>query len=512
MVLAIHKRNAIKGNKMTKRFHVSRRTFLKISGGAVVLLGGGYLFRDRFLNDGNPSSTATDLVRGQPLPIPNLMTGTEIDGKQVYDLTMKQGSTTYVPGRQTATFAYNGNILGPTLLMHKGDEVVINVTNQLGEPTTTHWHGIHLPAIMDGGPHQIIDNGNTWQAQYTIMNEEATFWYHPHLEGKTAEHVYAGLAGLLIVKDPQSELALPDQYGVDDIPLIVQDKIIDADGSFNYPGTNFGVKGDQLLVNGAITPVFDAPAQFVRFRLLNGSNARFYNFGFSDDRQFHQIGTDGGLLERPVALTRLRLSNGERAEILVDFSGQENSQVRLVSFSSELDDINPIWNSNALDDSTFDIMTIDVVSASANPTTVLPTSLGSINRLQEGQATRTRSFVLEMGFSGPMTINGVSMDMNRIDQTVKVNDTEIWEVINDSDMPHPFHVHDVQFLVLTRDGSPPPENEAGWKDTVLVMPRETVRIITHFSDYTDPDKPYMFHCHILEHEDAGMMGQFVVVE
>ena len=497
---------------MKKRFHMSRRTFLKISAvGAVGLLGGGYLLRDRFLNDGNPSSTAKDVIRGQPLPIPNLLFGTGIDGKQVYDLIMQPGSMAYVSGKQTTTWGYNGDILGPTLLMHKGDEVVINVTNQLGEPTTTHWHGIHLPAIMDGGPHQRIENGGTWQAQYTIMNEEATFWYHPQLEGKTAEHVYAGLAGLFIVKDPQSELALPDKYGIDDIPLIVQDKIFDADGSFNYPGTNFGVKGDQFLVNGAVTPVFDAPAQFVRFRLLNGSNARFYNFGFSDDRQFHQIGTDGGLLERPVPLTRLRLSTGERAEILVDFSGEENSRVRLVSFSSELDNINPIWNSNALDKSTFDIMTIDVKAATANPIAALPVSLASINRLQEGQAARTRAFKLEMGFSGPMKINGQSMDMNRIDQTVKLNDTEIWEIRNSSDFPHPFHIHDIQFLILTRDGSPPAENEAGWKDTVLVMPHETVRIIAHFSDYADPDKPYMFHCHVLEHEDAGMMGQFVVV-
>ncbi|MCH8186387.1 MAG: multicopper oxidase domain-containing protein [Chloroflexi bacterium] len=497
---------------MTRQLRMSRRTFLKVSaGGVVALLGGGYLLRDLFLHDRNPSSTAADVIRGQRLPIPSLLTGTEIDGKQVYNLIMQPGSMAYVPGKRTATFAYNGNILGPTLLMHKGDEVVINVTNQLGEPTTTHWHGIHLPAIMDGGPHQRIDNGNTWQAQYTIMNEEATFWYHPHLENKTAEHVYHGLAGLLIVKDPQSELDLPDQYGTDDIPLIIQDKILDADGSFNYPGTRFGVKGDQFLVNGAITPVFDAPAQFVRFRLLNGSNARIYNFGFSDDRQFHQIGTDGGLLERPVPLTRLRLSTGERAEILVDFSGEENSQVRLVSFSSELDNINPFWNSNALDDSTFDIMTIDVKAATANPTTALPASLASINRLQEGQAARTRPFELDMGFVGAMKINGQSMDMNRIDQTVKVNDTEIWEVTNKSEMPHPFHVHDIQFLILTRDGAPPAANEAGWKDTVLVMPRETVRIIAHFSDFTDPDKPYMFHCHILEHEDAGMMGQFVVV-
>ena len=240
----------------------------------------GYLFRDQFLGDGNPSSTAIDLIRGQRLPIPDLLTGTEIDGKRVYDLTMRHGFMTYVPGKETATYGYNGDILGPTLLMQKGDDVVINVTNQLGEPTTTHWHGLHLPAVMDGGPHQEIGHGETWHAQYTIMNEEATFWYHPHLEGKTAEHVYAGLAGLLIVKDPQIQYALPDQYGTDDIPLVVQDRIIDADGSFNYPGTEFGVKGDQILVNGAITPVFDAPAQLVRLRLLNGSQCAFLQFWF----------------------------------------------------------------------------------------------------------------------------------------------------------------------------------------------------------------------------------------
>ena len=331
------------------------------------------------------------------------------------------------------------------------------------------------------------------------------------MEGKTAEHVYHGLAGLFIVKDPQNESALPNQYGKDDIPLIIQDKIFNSDGSFNYPGTHMGVKGDQFLVNGAVTPVFDAPAQLVRFRLLNGSNARIYNFGFSDNRQFHQISTDGGLLERPVPLTRLRLSTGERAEILVDFSGEENNHVRLVSFSSDLHNINPIWNSNALDGSTFDIMTIDVMGATANLITALPASLATIIRLQEGQSAVTRPFVLEMGFSGPMKINGKSMDMNRIDETVKLNDTETWEVINHSDLSHPFHVLDVQFLILTRDGSPPAENESGWKDTVLVMPRETVRIITHFSDFSDPDNPYMFHCHILEHEDAGMMGRFVVV-
>jgi len=405
---------------MTKTYHISRRKFLALSVGSGLTLWGCGMHRIS-------SSTATNVVRSQPLPIPKLLTGTKINGQRVYDLTMQQGSMVFVPGKSTPTFGYNGDILGPTLLMNKGDDVGINVTNQLGEASTTHWHGLHLPAVMDGGPHQRIENGDTWQARFTIMNEAATFWYHPHLMGKTAEHVYHGLAGLFIVKDPKTKLELPDQYGIDDIPLIIQDKIFNADGSINYPGTKMGVKGDHFLVNGAITPIFNAPAQFVRFRLLNASNARIYNFGFSDNREFHQIGTDGGLLEKPVPLTRLILSTGERAEILVDFGGQENSQVQLVSYSAELGKINSVWTRDALDKTTIDILTINVNSSTPNPIVSLPGSLASINRLKESQAVKTRSFKLHMHL-GSFLINGKKMDLDRIDQTINLNDIEIWKI------------------------------------------------------------------------------------
>ena len=210
---------------MTKTTHISRRKFMVLSAGTGSSLWGcGMWGWNR-----NSSSIATDVISSQPLPIPKLLTGTEINGQRVYDLTMQQGAMVFFPGKSTPTFGYNGDLLGPTMLMNKGEDVVINVTNQLGEPTTTHWHGLHLPAAMDGGPHQKIENGDTWQARFTIMNEAATFWYHPHLMGKTAEHVYHGLAGIFIVKDPHSKLALPDQYGIDDIPLIIQDKIFNAE-------------------------------------------------------------------------------------------------------------------------------------------------------------------------------------------------------------------------------------------------------------------------------------------
>ncbi|MGR3342427.1 MAG: multicopper oxidase family protein [Paracoccaceae bacterium] len=483
----------------------SRRNILKGSVGAGVLLGGYGAFK--VLTKPAP----LNVVHSQSLPIPPLLTGTEIDGQQVYDLTMQKGASSFVAGKETETWGYNGNILGPSLLMHKGDDVVINVTNKLGEATTTHWHGIHLPSSMDGGPYQVIEDGATWKAQFKIMNEAATYFYHPHLLHKTAEQFYRGLAGMFIIKDAQNEPNLPDQYGIDDIPLIVQGKRFNADGSLEYGGHVEGFKGDHVLVNGAITPTFQAPAQIVRFRVLNASNARIYNFGFSDDRQFHQVGTDGGPLEKPVPLTRLVLAPAERAEILVDFSGQEDSQVRLVSYSGDLAGMTPIWARDALDKTTFDVLTINVKPPTANAMTALPDTLATIDRLQESQASVTRALSLEVSLFGKMTIDGQAMDMDRIDQTVRLNDTEIWEISNPSSMFHPFHIHDIQFQILTRNGQPPPENERGWKDTVLVKQDETVRFIAHFADFADPDIPYMYHCHILEHEDGGMMGQFLVV-
>jgi len=166
---------------MTKTSYISRRKFLVVSAAATTAMA---LPNCSSWSD-NPSSKAVGVIHSQPLPIPNLLTGTEIDGQKVYDLTMGRGSTVFVPGKKTATWGYNGNILGPTMLMNKGDDVAINVTNQLGEPSTTHWHGLHLPAAMDGTPYQRIEDGDTWQARFNISNEAATFWYHPHQLPKT---------------------------------------------------------------------------------------------------------------------------------------------------------------------------------------------------------------------------------------------------------------------------------------------------------------------------------------
>ena len=478
------------------------------------------------------------------LPIPPQLTGElNTQGQKVFNLNLQHGQKSFLPNTQTATFGINGDYLGPTIRLSKGDKALFNITNQLGEKTTIHWHGAHIPARMDGGPHQIIDPDATWKPEFEIKQNAATIWYHPHLEGKTAEHVYKGLAGFFIIDDQDSDaLPLPRNYGVDDIPVVVQDRRIAADGDMSSQIRSMvdmmGLRGEYMIVNGALTPTLDSRAQVIRLRLLNGSNARIYNFGFADNRDFYQIASGGGLLEAPVSMNRLRLAPGERAEILLDLRNQAGKYLRLQSYSAE---ITPSTIENArmrdpLDMQTFDIMTIRVNEAGDNGLSI-PDQLVSIARLRAEDAALTRPFVLKEGgmdgggmgggggviaadnattFAnlsqrGMFTINDKVMDMNRIDETIRLGDTEIWEISNETEMAHPFHIHDIQFQILDRNGQAPSAGEAGWKDTVLVFPKEKVRVITRFEDFADPDTPYMYHCHILEHEDSGMMGQFVVI-
>lgn len=476
----------------------SRRDFLKAVGSATVAL---YLAR-------LPLS-----VRGEggALPIPPMLTGADVNGAKVFDLTMQTGTTQLINGgNATPTWGYNGSILGPTLQMRYGDEILVNVTNNLGEATTTHWHGLHLPAIMDGGPHQSIENGATWSPSFTMLNRASTCWYHPHHHGSTGEQVYRGLAGLIYITDDESDaLALPQTYGVDDIPLVVQDRKFLPNNEFDLGGATR--KGDNIMVNGEITPVLTTHAQMIRLRLHNGSNARLYNFGFSDNRNFSQIASEGGFLEESVSMTRLFLSPGERAEIVVDFSGDLNGTVDLQSYSSELP-ANIFGGRDALDTSDFHIMTINIGAATTDPApiTTLPVTLTSITRIAENEAVNAASpriFELQNGHQ----INNLKMDMDRIDQVIDLDTIEIWEISNTSGLGHPFHIHDDTFQILSRDGVEPPANELGWKDTVFVAPGETVKVIRPFVDFADSANPYMFHCHLLEHEDDGMMGQFTVV-
>ena len=445
-----------------------------------------------------------------------------------YSLNMHKDSVQFFPlGNKSKTYAYNLNkYLGPTLIFNKGTNVNITVNNQIGDTTTVHWHGIHLPAKWDGGPHSSILPSASWSPTFTVMDNAATYWYHPHFMGKTAIQAIKGAAGLIIVRDPiEAALNLPRKYGVDDFPVIVQCQQYDA-GNQAMP---LGMQDSTILVNGAranygYTVYANCPAQIVRMRILNASGERAFNFGFTANKPFKIITSDGGLLNAPVTVTRLRLAPGERAEILLDLNGMNGQIIQLMSYASELPmgiqggptmpmPSGPPMDSplNGID---FNIMQINVVPPTASPVTTIPTTLTTNTVYTPGMAsvTRTIRFTADslMVMDGPFYFNDSTFDMMRIDYEIPLNSIEIWKLVNETMVAHPFHIHDVQFYLFDRNGSTPPAEELGRKDVVLVPPGDSVMFITKFEDFADTLIPFMFHCHILMHEDDGMMGQFVV--
>ncbi len=449
--------------------------------------------------------TVGDVRFERALAIPPLATSRiDDEGRRVFDLTLQRGETDLGRDEPTPTWGVNGSYLGPTLRAERGEEVLVDVTNDLGEVSTLHWHGMHLPARMDGGPHQVVEPGSTWSPHWRIDQPAATLWYHPHPHGETAQHVYRGIAGMFILDDPAQagvQRRLPSRYGVDDVPVIVQDKEFDGhelDTSHGLFESN-GTLGDTVLVNGTPGPYLDVTTERVRLRLLNASNARVYNFHLADGRPYDVIAGDGGLLPAPVQRTHLELSPGERAEIVVAFEPGQRTVLRSAPLTST-------DNRFAGADDTLDVLELRAADELA-PSPPVPATLAEAPDLDRADVARTRDFRL----SGT-SINGLTMDMDRIDATVELDTTELWRVRNTDGGFHNFHVHDVQFVVASVDGAPPPPELAGWKDTVAVPAGGEVELLVRFTDYADPGTPYMFHCHLLRHEDAGMMGQFVVVE
>ena len=449
----------------------------------------------------SPLDTIGAVAFERPLHIPPLAESTvDGDGTRVFELTAQQGTTPLHPDGVAKTWGFNGSYLGPTLRAEVGEKVKVEVRNELDETTTVHWHGMHLPADMDGGPHQPIEPGESWSPTWKIDQNAATLWYHPHPHGETEKHVYRGLAGMFILDDPDDPVAdiLPHEYGVDDVPVIVQDKTFDDAGRLENSGF-----GDTIVVNGTYGPYLDVTTQAVRLRLLNASTVRVYEFGFSDDREYAVIASDGGLLPEPVRTDRLRLSPGERAEIVVRLDPGEETVLR--SYRPDLG-MDAFTGSFVGGRDRFDVLQLRAApTLSVSPG--VPDELAPAPDLTDADGEPDRRFTLQ-----GTRINDRAMDMNRVDETVEVDTTEIWEVQNTDGTFHNFHVHDVQFQVLTVDGNRPPPELAGWKDTVLVTPGQQVHLALRFTDYTDPGTPYMFHCHLLQHEDHGMMGQFVVVE
>lgn len=495
----------------TKRKHLTRRTLIAGAGLAGCCVLGGAAAVVRVVLDSDPTSNVGRLAFRTPLAIPPPFDG-EIDdrGRRVFDLTLQTGSARIVPfggAGETTTWGINGPLLGPTLRARRGDVVAPAVHNELPEDTTLHWHGMHLPAAMDGGPHQKIATGESWYPEWTVENPASTLWYHPHPHGKTAEHVYKGVAGLFLIDDDERDrLGLPREYGVDDIPLIIQDRLFDEQGELEFRETSaIGLFGDTILINGTFDPHLAITRSPTRFRILNGSNTRFYNLGFTDDRMFRLVATDNGFVPgEPVELTRLLVGPGERAEIVAAFAPGE--QVILRSHPHDLEQ-NTFNFGNVGEDDTFDIIRL-VAEAELVESAPLPDRLvdeGGIPDIPDGTTSRT------FRLGGNSLINSRGMDMTRIDEVVPAGALEVWDVESNG-QPHTFHIHGVTFHVLDVNGEEPPPELRGPKDTVFVSNGHSVRLAVRFGQHTDPDTPYMFHCHLLRHEDNGMMGQFVVVE
>jgi FtsP/CotA-like multicopper oxidase with cupredoxin domain len=463
---------------------------------------------------GNPRArvdTVGQVSFENPLRLPPADPGTlGADGIRRFTLVAQKGTTTFRTGESTPTAGYGtpeqpGAYLGPTIIANRGDRIRVHVKNELDEVTTLHWHGMHLPAAMDGGPHQRIAPGASRTPAFTIDQPAATLWYHPHPHGATEHQVAAGMAGMVILHDEQEQaLGLPNEYGIDDIPVIVQDEHFDRNGRFAPGDRGFvGALGDTLLVNGTVGPYLDVTTDAVRLRLLNASSARTYDFGLDDRRPFALIATDGGLLSAPAAMSHIRLSPGERAEIVVRMTPGETLTLRSTPPDLGISKVLAAPNGGT---DRFDVLQLRAADA-LRPLAEVPSTLAPIERLKPTPGAPIQRFTLD----GHL-INGQKMDPNRIDTTVTAGQVSVWEVTNAMDMPHNFHIHDVQFQVLSVGGKAPPPELSGWKDTVYLVPHTPLRLIMTFRDYTDRHMPYMFHCHLLAHEDAGMMGQFLVLK
>lgn len=479
------------------------------------------------------------------LPIPPLV---DLAGGETYDLVAEPATHAYLADKPVAAIGYGGTYMGPALRLRRGSEARIRLVNRLDRPTNLHWHGLLVPANRDGSTLPAIAPGASWEAALPVDQPAATLWYHAHVHGHAARDVHDGLAGLLIVDDPaNADLRLPTAWGIDDLPLVLQDRDFDETGrpvGGDTPATvEFGFRGKTMLVNGVADPVATVPRRLVRLRLLNAAGARTFRLFFEDQRPFHLIATDGGFLAAPAPLSLLVLAPGERAEILVDFAegsnalltGPDEHEHRVAGEVKIVPDV--------LDRPArllaFEASRNDETGATARPARLaelapLPKATGDIARRRFELRVRPNPAALAAGHdqtvrshgsmtNGPigvdgrgpatpipaalMTINGKSFVAGRIDEKVKLGATEIWEIVC-PDTAHPFHLHGAQFRVLSEDGGEPKLWNRGVKDTVLV--ENSAELLVTFTRPADAAAPFLYHCHLLAHEDGGMMGAFTV--
>ncbi len=496
---------------------MNRKEFLKHSGSLSLFLiscGGLVSFLESCMKKTMKMNSELKVRSGDfttPLTFPTTLTGTS------HSLTARGNTISIIKGKKSYAYGYTNGILGPVIKINAGQNVDINVANKLEESTNIHWHGLIIPENMDGHPKNSIAPGSSFNYQFTINQRAGTYWFHPHPHLKTARQVFKGLAGLFIVNDSE-ETALNLPSGEYEIPLIVQDKRFNTDGSINYNPNDMDVMsgyfGDYICVNGQWSVYHKVKTKVYRLRVLNGSNARVYNLTLSNGIDFSIIGSDGGLLAVTQTASSVIISPGERLDLLVDLSSQLiGSEIYLRS--------NLFNGGDVQGKESFDIMKF-IIAEQVPESFTIPSALSAISVISESQAIKTRSFDIankHMEMSGNMNmgssssihkIGGKSFQMDRIDEVVAAGSTEIWEFDNSlGEDLHPMHLHGLHFQVLSRTGGRGSilPHESGWKDTVLCMPGEKVKIIMTFPENSGT---FVFHCHNLEHEDSGMMLNFKI--
>jgi FtsP/CotA-like multicopper oxidase with cupredoxin domain len=425
-------------------------------------------------------------------------------------LTPAPGSARIAPSESSAAWLYNGVMPGPTLVARKGDRARIRLVNSLAEPTIVHWHGLIVPAPSDGHPRDAIDSGATFDYDFPIIQRSGTFWYHPHPHHRTAGQIHRGLAGLFIVRDDEEDaLALPG--GDREILMVLQDRDDGAAHAFEYAPTDAeldtGILRSSPFGNGVRLPSINVTAAQFRFRILNASQARVYRIAADNGLPLVIVGNDGGLLPGPVTAESIYLGVGERIDLLIDFAATPAGR-RIILKSLAFDFAGPRAESFPQG---MEMDLLELVRVDSNPETsrTLPAVLSSIPPL--GAPGFEREFVLRSSDRADAhQINGLSYDMNRIDERIPLGQIERWIFRNDSDLPHPVHGHGTQFQIESRVGG---RNavypyERGWKDTALVMPLETVSVLIRFDAYRGV---FPMHCHNLQHEDSGMMLNVEVI-
>lgn len=427
------------------------------------------------------------------MPVPRVLAPTRsVDGVDIYQIPIQAAQTEFLPGQPAPVRTYAGQFVGPTIRAKTGRPVRITFTNQLDVASNVHLHGGHVPASSDGFPMDVINPGQSRTYDYPNSQQGATLWYHDHAHHLEAENVYRGLHGFYIIEDA-AERALNLPTGEYDVPIMLRDAQLDANGQLVYPGLNPRDR-TTILANGVVTPHFQVAARKYRFRFLNSANDRIFRLTLGG-ADLTQIASDGGLLPAPVRRNEIVLGSAERTDVVIDFSRH------------------PVGSQLVLYDVSGPVLRFDVTRTATDRSQV-PARLRPLPALPP--ATVERDVVFKFDVSGPVPVgmvNGVAYDNpNRTDFKVKRGTTEIWRIRNDDvdlGAPHTFHMHLEQFRVLDRNGAPPTLDDAGRKDTVFVGPGETVRVQVTFTEFLGK---YVHHCHYLEHSALGMMAQLEVVE